>query len=92
MGIEPTGGLSPGRPPVLKAGALPDATPRRAKVNPLISGRKSLSLPDGRTEPPPEMPPDLAAVVAAWPALPEAIRAAILALVRSAAPSEGGGR
>jgi hypothetical protein len=32
-------------------------------------------------------PPDLAAVVAAWPTLPEPIRAGILALVRAAAPA-----
>jgi hypothetical protein len=36
--------------------------------------------------------PDLAAVVAAWPTLPEAIRAGILALVKAASPGEGGGR
>jgi hypothetical protein len=31
-----------------------------------------------------EVPPDLAAVVAAWPTLPEPIRAAVLALVKAA--------
>jgi hypothetical protein len=31
-----------------------------------------------------KMPPDLAALVEAWPALPEAIRAGILAMVRAA--------
>jgi hypothetical protein len=37
------------------------------------------------------MPPDLAAVVAAWPMLPEAIRAGILAMVQAASvpPSPG---
>jgi hypothetical protein len=38
------------------------------------------------------LPPDLAAVVAAWPTLPEAIRAGIVALVKAAAPGPGGGR
>jgi hypothetical protein len=31
-----------------------------------------------------QLPPDLAAVVAAWPSLPEAIRAGILAMVKAA--------
>jgi hypothetical protein len=31
-----------------------------------------------------ELPPDLAGVVAAWPALPETIRTGILALVKAA--------
>jgi hypothetical protein len=34
--------------------------------------------------------PDLAAVVGAWPTLPEALKAAVIAIVRSA--SGGGGR
>jgi hypothetical protein len=52
-----------------------------------------------------QLPPDLAAVVATWPTLPEAIQAGILAMVRAAAvlparrdsdktdgtPVEGGG-
>jgi hypothetical protein len=44
--------------------------------------------------------PDLAAVVAAWPTLPEAIRAGILTMVRTSSgapgnsenPANGGGR
>jgi hypothetical protein len=40
----------------------------------------------------PETSPDLAAVVAAWPTLPGAIRAGILAMVRASTPDEGGGR
>ncbi|MFO0860654.1 MAG: hypothetical protein U0570_08865 [Phycisphaerales bacterium] len=32
------------------------------------------------------MPPDLAAVVAAWPALPSALRAGIAAMVQASAP------
>jgi hypothetical protein len=35
---------------------------------------------------PAEIPPDLAAVVTAWPSLPEPIRAGILAMIRAAAP------
>jgi hypothetical protein len=35
--------------------------------------------------------PDLAAVVTAWPSLPEAIRAGILAMVRASAPDQGPG-
>jgi hypothetical protein len=38
---------------------------------------------------PPDLPPDLAAVVAAWPTLPEAIRAGILAMVRAASVVAG---
>ncbi len=34
----------------------------------------------------PDLPPDLAAVVAAWDDLPEAIRAGILAMVRASSP------
>jgi hypothetical protein len=34
--------------------------------------------------------PDLAAVVAAWPELPEAIRAGIVAMVKTALTKEGG--
>jgi hypothetical protein len=37
----------------------------------------------------PSLPPDLAAVVTAWPALPEAIRAGILAMVKAAAVRPG---
>jgi hypothetical protein len=53
-----------------------------------MSGTPYLSLPYNA----PELPPDLAAVVAAWPTLPEAIRAGILAMVEAAAPREWGGR
>jgi hypothetical protein len=40
---------------------------------------------------PPPVAPDLAAVVDAWPDLPDAIRAGIVAMVKTAS-SEGGGR
>jgi hypothetical protein len=43
-------------------------------------------LPYGASEPPPE----LAEVVSAWPTLPEAIRAGILAMVRAASGTEDG--
>jgi hypothetical protein len=33
------------------------------------------------------LPPDLAAIVDAWPALPEAIRAGIVAMVKAASGS-----
>ena len=44
-----------------------------------MKGDQSLPLPYG----PPETPPDLAEIIDAWPALPEPIRAGILAMVRS---------
>jgi hypothetical protein len=47
-------------------------------------------LPRSRPDTVP-LAPDLAAVVSAWPTLPEPIRAGILAMVR-AASGEGGGR
>ena len=45
-----------------------------------IDERFSLSLTYG----PPELPPDLAAIVDAWPDLPEAIKAGIVAIVLEA--------
>ena len=57
---------------------LPDGEP----------GPLSLPLPYG----PPELPPDLAALVAAWPTLPERIRADIVAMVKAAEPGKRGGR
>ncbi len=45
-----------------------------------LSDRLSLHLPYGT-----EFPPDLVAIVAAWPELPEAIKAGILAMVKAAA-------
>ena len=39
----------------------------------------------------PELPPDLAEVAAAWPDLPEPIRAGILAMIRSASGTGKGG-
>jgi hypothetical protein len=42
--------------------------------------------------PTPPTDPELAAVVAAWPMLPEPIKAAILALVRTATTAPDAGR
>ncbi len=50
-----------------------------------MGGHPSLPLPFGSSE----TPPDLAEVVAAWPELPEAIRAGILAMIRSASGKGG---
>jgi hypothetical protein len=36
------------------------------------------------------MPPELAAVVAAWPSLPEAVRAGIVAMVKAAGAARKG--
>jgi hypothetical protein len=48
-----------------------------------LDGVRSLQTPNGALEDP--LPdPDLAAVVAAWPELPEAIRAGIIAMVKAA--------
>jgi len=48
------------------------------------------SAPQGRSEAPGDTPPDadLQAVIAAWPSLPEAVRARIAAMVQAA---DGGG-
>ena len=45
-----------------------------------MKDRQSLPLPYG----PSGTPPDLAEVVAAWPDLPEPLRAGVLAIIRSA--------
>jgi hypothetical protein len=37
-----------------------------------------------------QMPPELAAVVNAWPELPEAVRAGIVAMVKAASSKPGG--
>jgi hypothetical protein len=50
-----------------------------------MKDRQSLPLPYG----PSATSPDLAEVVAAWPNLPEAIRAGILAMIRSASGKDG---
>jgi hypothetical protein len=51
-----------------------------------MSDRLSLPVPYGPSDP----PPDLAEVTAAWPDLPEPIRAGILAMIRSASGKAGG--
>jgi hypothetical protein len=50
-----------------------------------MQDRKSLPLPYG----PSEMPPEVAEIMAAWPDLPEPIRAGILAMIRSASGKGG---
>jgi hypothetical protein len=57
--------------------------PLPGKDKPNIKDRFSLYSPYE------DAPPDLAAVVAAWPDLPEPIRSGILAMVRAAAPGKG---
>jgi hypothetical protein len=54
-------------------------TPIPAKTSRRISDRTSLPFPYG----PAGLPPDLAAVIDAWPNLPEPIRAGILAMVKA---------
>jgi hypothetical protein len=63
-----------------KTVAQQDANPSPAEGSHLINDRKSLPVPYG----PAELPPDLAAVVASWPTLPEAIKAGIMAMVKAA--------
>jgi len=46
-----------------------------------------LQRADEKPQDTPEMPPDLAQVVAAWAHLPEAVKAGILAIVRTSHPA-----
>ena len=62
---------------VFKTVASPDATLYAVKCSHRIIDRKHLHFPYG----PSDLPPDLSRVVAAWPTLPEPIRAGILAMV-----------
>lgn len=48
------------------------------------SGAKSGAQDAAQPSNPPSLPPELAEVVKAWPNLPDAIRAGILAMVKSA--------
>jgi hypothetical protein len=68
----------------------PDVTPQGGS-DPNLAGVASLppDLPDTGPRPSKCYPPGLADVVAAWPDLPDPIKAAVLALVRTA---RGGGR
>ena len=56
-----------------------------------ISNSGPVPLPVSRFPLPgsPNLPPGLAEIVAAWPELPEAIRAGILAMVKAAAAKGG---
>jgi hypothetical protein len=60
---------------------LPIASIGCVKPN-TVSGAKS-----GATKPNPEIDPTLATVISAWPTLPEAIRAGIVAMVKASAPT-----
>lgn len=64
---------------------LPAKNPRKTRVH--DSGGSKSGNTRGDSDPPtgpvPPPDPDLAAVVAAWPGLPPAIRAGIVAMVRA---------
>ena len=46
---------------------------------------------NGQADTPPEIAPDLQAVVTAWPTLPEALKAGIVAMVKAATVPPTGG-
>ena len=80
------GGFEPPRP-VSQSNGLANRPSRRAKPNPgksLRLARESVAhhLPTDTCQ----NDPDLAAVVTAWPGLPEAIKAGIVAMVKAARP------
>jgi len=66
--------------------------PPIGKSNPLTSSGLRISRPPLAhpvpTDTRPTLPPDLAAVIDAWPNLPEPIRAGILAMVKAASGRE----
>ena len=64
---------------VLQTSVGRDVTRCPKRISCRIQDRQSLALPYA----PSELAPDLAEVVAAWPALPEPIRAGILATIRA---------
>ena len=66
------------RPEDFKSSEGIDANPSAACSSDHLNDRFSLHLPYGT-----EFPPDLAAVVAAWPELPAALRAGIVAMVKA---------
>ncbi len=70
---------------VFKTAPTPDASPRATRASRRMRKNPSLSLPYGPLEPTPE----LAEIMAAWPSLPEAIRAVILVMIRSASGKGG---
>jgi hypothetical protein len=55
-----------------------------------MDSRKSISTSQATQIDAPNLPPDLAEVVTVWPELPEHIKAAIKALVQSAAKQGAG--
>jgi site-specific recombinase XerC len=68
----------------LQSAGTAAVSPDDATAKPSISEAASLSLPYEAAK----LPPDLASVVDAWALMPEAIRAAILAMIRAARPEE----
>ena len=66
-------------------------TDRRNSNQGIGKGRKTITLATSLPHFNSNLPPELAEVVDAWPELPEAIRAGIVAMVR-AASGNGGGR
>ena len=79
-GIEPA---TPGFSVLCPDSARPKLVKALRPPDPVIAAPAQRA---GRVEAP-TPPPDLAAVVAAWPTLPEAIKAGILAMVRASSPS-----
>jgi hypothetical protein len=71
------------RPEDLKSSGPDDVKASPVDGSLSINDRFALPLPYGT----PELPPDLATVVAAWPELPEALRAGIVAMVKAATPN-----
>jgi|SRR5208337_562024 len=75
------------RPPIHLGCVNPIRIPDRARTRPDLTLHVCRALPVALTGPLPD-DPDLAAVVDAWPKLPEAIKACIVAMVKAASGSE----
>ena len=70
-----------GSPPEdFKSTGLPDLSPSQTRGSRLISEPLAPPLPHFA----PDLPSDLAVVVAAWPTLPEALKSGIMAMVKAA--------
>jgi hypothetical protein len=70
-------------PPAFSSGNTAVADSGGSKSGNILAGSDA-ATPTAKPTPPPD--PDLAAIVAAWPELPPAIRAGVLALVKAAIP------
>jgi hypothetical protein len=81
VGFEPTEPETGS--PVFETGSTHDATPKLAKGSRRMYQKPSHLIPTASLK----LSPELADVVAAWPTLPEAIRAGILAMVRASKPT-----